>query len=144
MSDCVFCDIVAGRTRASTFYEDSLVMGFMTIGPVTDGHALLIPKEHVPFLRDLDEATGRHLWTITQRTAAAMRDSDIRSEGINLFLADGKAAFQHVFHLHMHVFPRYAGDSFKLVADWDRQPPRSALDRAAAQIEAAYRRLWGD
>jgi histidine triad (HIT) family protein len=144
MTDCPFCKIVAGQSPVSTFYEDDLVLGLMTIGPVTEGHAMIIPKEHVLFLRDLDEATGRHLWTITQRTAAAIRQSGVRCEGINLFLADGEAAFQHVFHLHMHVFPRYAGDSFKLVADWGKHPPRSQLDRAAAQIQAAYNRLWGD
>jgi len=142
MSECVFCEIVAGRLPVSAFYEDELVLGLMTIGPVTEGHAMVIPKKHVPFLGDLNEETGRHLWTVSQRTAAAIRECGVRCEGVNLFLADGKAAFQHIFHLHMHVFPRYAGDSFRLVADWDNQPPRRELDRAAAQIRAAYRRLW--
>ena len=144
MSECVFCEIVAGRLPVSAFYEDDLLLGLMTIGPVTEGHAMVIPKEHVPFLSDLDEATGRHLWAITQRTATAIRESGIRCEGINLFLADGEAAFQHIDHLHMHVFPRYSGDSFKLVADWDWKPPREELDAAAARIRAAYERLWGD
>jgi histidine triad (HIT) family protein len=57
-------------------------------------------------------------------------------------LADGEAAFQDIFHVHMHVFPRYRGDPFKLVADWDIKPPREELDRVAAQIRVAYDRLW--
>jgi histidine triad (HIT) family protein len=143
MGECVFCEIVAGRLPASAFYEDDLLLGLMTIGPVTEGHAMVIPKAHVASLSELDEATGRHLWSVSQRTAAAIRESGIRCEGINLFLADGKAAFQHVFHLHMHVFPRYRGDSFRLAADWDTRPPREELDLAAARIRAAYEGLWG-
>ncbi len=141
MAECRFCEIVAGRSPVSTFYEDELVLGLMTLGPVTEGHAMVIPKEHAAYLADLDEETGRHLWTVTQRTAAAIRECGVQCEGINLFLADGEAAFQEIFHVHMHVFPRYKGDSFKLVADWDNKPPREELDRIAAQIQSAYNRL---
>ncbi len=141
MAECRFCEIVAGRSPVSTFYEDEVVLGFMTLGPVTEGHAMVIPKEHAAYLADLDEETGRHLWTVTQRTAAAIRECGVQCEGINLFLADGEAAFQEIFHVHMHVFPRYRGDSFKLVADWDNKPPREELDRIAAQIQIAYNRL---
>ncbi len=141
MAECRFCEIVAGRSPVSTFYEDEVVLGFMTLGPVTEGHAMVMPKEHAAYLADLDEETGRHLWTVTQRTAAAIRDCGVQCEGINLFLADGEAAFQEIFHVHMHVFPRYKGDSFKLVADWDNKPPREELDRIAAQIQSAYNRL---
>jgi diadenosine tetraphosphate (Ap4A) HIT family hydrolase len=103
---------------------------------------MIIPKRHVAYLEDLDEETGQHLWTVTQRTAAAIRESGVRCEGINFFLADGEAAFQEIFHVHMHVFPRYEGDSFKLVADWDVKPSRQELDRVAQQIRLAYDRLW--
>ena len=142
MADCIFCQIVAGKSPSSIFYEDDLVLGFMTIGPVTTGHSMIIPKQHAAYLADLDEETGRHLWTITHRTAAAIRKSGVRCEGINLFLADGEAAFQEVFHLHMHIFPRYQGDSFKLVADWDVKPLRKELDHVADMIKASYDQLW--
>jgi histidine triad (HIT) family protein len=142
MKECIFCEIIAGRSPVSAFYEDDIVLGLMTIGPVTTGHAMIIPKQHVAFLAELDEETGRHLFTITQRTAAAIRASGIRCEGINLFLADGEAAFQEVFHLHMHVFPRYHGDSFRIDADWSIQPLREELDQVASQIRVAYHELW--
>jgi len=142
MKDCIFCQIVAGESPSSIFYEDDLVLGLMTIGPVTTGHTMIIPKQHTAYLADLDEETGRHLWTITHRTAAAIRKSGVKCEGINLFLADGEAAFQEIFHLHMHIFPRYEGDSFKLVADWNYKPPRDELDLAAKKIKVAYDRLW--
>ncbi len=143
MQDCVFCQIIAGESPASVFYEDDVVLGFMTIGPVTTGHAMIVPKKHTAYLADLDEETGRHLWTVTQRTAAAIHESGVRCEGINLFLADGQAAFQEIFHIHIHVFPRYEGDSFKLIADWDVKPSREELDQVAQQIKLAYGRLWG-
>lgn len=143
INDCIFCQIIAGESSASAFYEDDVVLGVMTIGPVTTGHAMVIPKRHAAYLADMDEETGQHLWTITQRTAAAIRESGVRCEGINLFLADGEAAFQEIFHVHMHVFPRYKGDPFKLVADWDIKPPREELDSVAQQIKLAYDRLWG-
>src|SRR5438552_14500159 len=114
MNDCIFCDIVGGNSPVSAFYEDDVVLGLMTIGPVTPGHAMVIPRKHFPYLSDMDEQTGNHLFTITQRTAAAIRASGVKCEGVNLFLADGEAAFQEVFHLHMHVFPRYGGDGFKI------------------------------
>ena len=142
MDECVFCQIIAGKSPASIFYEDDVVLGIMTIGPVTTGHAMVIPKHHAAYLGEMDEETGRHLWTVTQRTAAAIRESGVRCEGINLFLADGEAAFQDIFHVHMHVFPRYQGDPFKVVADWDVKPPREELDRVADQIKVAYNRLY--
>ena len=142
MDDCIFCQIIAGESPASIFYEDNLVLGFMDLGPVTPGHSMIIPKQHAASLADLDEDTGRHMWTITHRTAAAIRESGVQCEGINLFLADGEAAFQEVFHLHMHIFPRYQGDSFKLVADWDVKPLRKELDHVADMIKVSYDQLW--
>lgn len=137
MGDCVFCRIVAGVSPASVVYEDEVVMAFLDTRPVNPGHALVIPTRHAASLAELDEETGRHLWTVAQRTAAALRRSGVRCEGVNLFLADGEAAFQEVFHVHLHVFPRYRGDPFRLAADWTACPPREELDRIAAQIRTA-------
>src|SRR5262249_2009069 len=80
----------------SAFYEGDLVLGIMTIGPVTEGHAMVLPKKHVAYLADLDEASWRHVSVIAQRTASAIRASGIRCEGINFFLADGEAASQEI------------------------------------------------
>lgn len=144
MSSCVFCEIVNGECPSSIFYEDDTVLGLMTIGPVNTGHAMIIPKVHAACLKDMDEETGRHLWTITHRTAEAIRQSGVKCEGINLFLADGEAAFQEVSHLHMHVFPRYVGDPFKMDADWSIKPTRPELNDVAEMIQIAYNKLWSD
>lgn len=134
---CPFCKIVAGQAPASLVHEDDLSLAFMDIGPVNDGHVLVIPKEHHPYLTDVPPAVGQHLFAVSQRVAAAIRRSGLRCEGVNLFLADGEAAFQEVFHCHLHVFPRFKGDDFKISADWSYRPPREALDAAAAAIRSA-------
>ena len=142
-TDCVFCGIFRREVPGSWIYEDDRVAVIMTIGPVTPGHAMVLPKAHVPLLADLPEEDGQHLFTVAQRTAEAIRASGLRCEGINLFLADGEAAFQEIPNLHLHVFPRYAGDPFKLVADWDVKPERAELDANAARIRDTYTRLHG-
>lgn len=110
----------------------------MTIGPVNPGHVMVIPRKHFVYISDMDEDTGAHLFRITMRVAAAVRNSGVRCEGINLFLADGEAAFQDVFHLHMHVIPRFERDPFKIDADWSVRPTRDELDNVAVMIRNAY------
>ena len=133
-ADCVFCAIVAGSAPASIVYDDTDLLAFLTIGPVTPGHLLIIPKRHAPFLADLDEATGARMFMVAMRLARALRASGLRCEGINLFLADGEAAFQEVFHTHLHVIPRFVGDTFRIDADWSITPSRAELDAVAAQV----------
>jgi diadenosine tetraphosphate (Ap4A) HIT family hydrolase len=132
-ADCVFCAILAGRLESSRVYEDERVLVFMDIQPVTPGHLLVIPKEHVPYLDGLDEQLGADVFRVAHRLARALRRTNLRCEGVNLFLADGEAAFQEVFHVHLHVFPRYAGDPFRIEATWQTRD-RAELDRAAAQV----------
>jgi histidine triad (HIT) family protein len=136
VDDCIFCAIVGGSVPASVVYEDADLLAFMDIRPVTPGHLLIIPKRHAPYLADLDEATGARMFTVAMRLAQALRASGLRCEGINLFLADGEAAFQEVFHTHLHVFPRFAGDTFRIDADWSVTPSRAELDDVAAQVRA--------
>ena len=138
MSDCVFCNIVAGNGPASTVYEDGIVIAFMTIGPVNPGHVLVVPKSHIDYMADMDEEIGAHLFKVSMRIERARRKSGIRCEGTNLFLADGEAAGQDVFHLHMHVFPRFKGDSFKLDADFSAKPSREELDDIAGLLRRNY------
>jgi histidine triad (HIT) family protein len=141
-TDCVFCDLVAGRGAVSPVYEDDQVLAFLDVAPANPGHTLVIPKKHYATLAELDEELGMHLFRVAQRLARAIRHAGVRCEGINLFLADGAAAFQEVFHVHLHVLPRFQGDSFKIDADWSIQPCRTELDEIAAQISRAYVQTW--
>ena len=133
-ADCIFCSIVAGSAPASVVYEDADLLAFLDSRSVTPGHLLIIPKRHAPFLADLDEATGARMFTVAMRLAQALRASGLRCEGINLFLADGEPAFQEVFHAHLHVIPRFVGDTFRIDADWSVIPSRTELDEIAAQV----------
>jgi histidine triad (HIT) family protein len=140
VTSCIFCDIIEGRLSRSTVYEDDVVIAIMDTQPVNQGHVLVMPKKHAAFMADMDEQTGAHLFRVTMRVAQALYTSGLRCEGINLFLADGEAAFQEILHVHMHVFPRFKGDSYKIEADWSHQPSREELDALAERICAAYPR----
>jgi diadenosine tetraphosphate (Ap4A) HIT family hydrolase len=133
--DCAFCRIVAGMADASVVYEDDQLLAFCDLNPVNPGHLLIIPKIHRVGLADLDESDGSRMFVVAQRLAAAVRSSGLRCEGVNLFLADGKAAGQEVFHVHLHIFPRYAGDRFRLDSG-QRRASRRDLDAIAARVRA--------
>ena len=133
---CIFCAIVARQAEASVVYEDESVMAFMDLNPVTPGHLLVVSREHAVGLEDLDRATSAHVWSVGHDMARALRRSSMRCAGINILLCDGEVAFQTVFHFHLHVIPRYAGDGWTLKAD----PPvraRSLLDGDAHAIRTA-------
>ena len=138
MSGCLFCGIVAGRVEASRVYEDDRSVAFMDIQPVNTGHTLVVPRRHATHLVDLDPDDGVALFRTAMRIAAALRRSGVRIEGVNLWLADGEAAGQEVFHAHLHILPRFAGDQFGL-----RFPPdyrirdRFELEETAALIRSA-------
>ena len=139
MNPCIFCEILQGTAESSIIYQDNLVTAFMDYQPMNPGHLLVIPNLHVAYLADLHPETGAHMFTIAQKLAQGIRDSDLRCEGINLFLADGEAAMQEVFHVHLHVIPRYAGDGFGLTFP-DRyftRPSRTELDSVAHKIRNA-------
>ena len=138
MSDCIFCDILAGRLPSSVVFRDDQCCAFMDIQPVNPGHVLVVPLYHASSLAELDEELGAHLFKVAQRIAGAVRRSGLRCDGINLFLADGRAAGQEVFHVHLHVIPRYTHDGFGLRfgPHYGERPPREYLDRVADKIQS--------
>jgi histidine triad (HIT) family protein len=138
LHSCVFCELVAGRSPISIIAETDDVLALMDIQPVNPGHALVIPKRHLAFLADVDPALGGEIFAMGMRVAAALRICGVRCEGVNFFLADGEAAGQEIFHAHLHVFPRFAGDGFGLrfSPSYFALPVRSELDGAAGRIRA--------
>jgi len=136
MSNCTFCDILAGKLPSSILFRDDVCCAFMDIQPVNPGHVLVIPTRHASSLAELDEESGARMFRTAQRIARAVKRSGIKCEGINLFLADGAVAGQEVFHVHLHVVPRYAGDGFGLRfgPDYGNRPGRAALDEMADKI----------
>jgi diadenosine tetraphosphate (Ap4A) HIT family hydrolase len=133
---CTFCRIAAGELPASLVHADPDVLAFMDVNPVNPGHVLVVPRRHHRGLADLPESVGARLFAVAQRLSAAVRRSGVRCEGVNLFLADGAAAGQDVFHCHLHVRPRFAGDAVRHLYELGR-PDRAELDAIADRIRAA-------
>ena len=137
---CIFCQILLGQAEASFIYRDELVSSFMDIQPLIRGHLLVIPNDHRATLAELDDKFSSHMFVVARKLAQAIRQSKLRSEGVNLYIADGAVAGQTVFHCHLHVIPRYAGDGFKIhfPPGYGTRPPRKELDEIAEQLKLAF------
>lgn len=143
MSSCVFCEIAAGREIASTIYEDAECVAFMDSSPINQGHALVVPRAHATYLADLTPELGASMFKLALRLSEALRASGVRAEGVNMYLADGEAGGQEVFHAHLHVFPRFEGDGFRLHFGprYGDKPARVELERVAGLIRVALQRV---
>lgn len=137
MENCLFCKIIAGELEGTIIYKDEICTALMDIQPINPGHMLVIPNDHSKDLADLPPETGKHIFAIAQNLAAALKKSGIRCEGINLFLADGKAAMQEVFHFHLHVIPRFEDDGFgfQFSPRYAELPTRDELNKNAFYIK---------
>ena len=132
MSDpsCIFCKILAGELPATVVDEDERTMAFMDIAPATRGHALVIPRTHSADLLSVEREDLHAVAVASQRLARRIRKR-LRADGINLVNSCGAAAWQTVFHFHMHVIPRYEGDPLRL--PWTPAPGDPEEIAAAAR-----------
>lgn len=137
--NCVFCAIAHGKGDASLLHEDDLVIAFMDIRPVYDGHLLVVPREHSVLMNEVEPQTLTRVWDVATRLNRALRESGLPCDGVNVFVADGEAAGQEVPHVHVHLIPRTTGDrfGFKFPPGYGRAPAREHLDEQAAMIRAA-------
>jgi histidine triad (HIT) family protein len=133
--DCLFCGIVSGSIPSETIDSDELTVAFMDINPATPGHALVVPRRHSADLLEIGAEDLSATALASQRLARRMKDV-LGAEGINLINACGAAAWQTVFHFHIHVVPRYEDDPLKL--PWIPEPGNSD------EIAAVAARLRGD
>jgi histidine triad (HIT) family protein len=139
---CVFCAIVAGEAPAIRVYEDDDYLAILDIRPIVRGHTLVIPKKHTVDLTDTPADTIADLVRIGQRIAQAARASELKADGNNIAINDGKAAFQSVFHIHVHVAPRKSGDKLSFAKglvvrrDPEREETGRILREALANIDA--------
>lgn len=137
---CVFCAIVAGEAPAIRIWEDDDYLAFLDIRPFTRGHTLVIPKRHTADLTDTPPETVAQLAVIGQRIATAARTSGLHADGNNIAINDGRAAFQTVFHIHLHVLPRRSGDKLSfakgmlLRKDSDREQTGRILREAVRKV----------
>ena len=132
---CVFCDIVSGVAPASIVYEDDLVAAFLDLYPVNPGHTLVIPKRHVADLQSCSSGVMGELFVRAQGVASAVVRAT-GATGFNVWTANGADAGQEIFHLHLHVLPRFRDDEFGLrfPKGYPRESSRDELDEMAATI----------
>jgi histidine triad (HIT) family protein len=128
--DCLFCGIVAGSIPSETIDSDERTVAFMDINPATSGHALVVPREHSADLMEIGEQDLTATILAAQRLSRRMKDV-LGADGINLINACGAAAWQTVFHFHIHVVPRYEDDPLKL--PWVPEPGDSEEIARVAQ-----------
>jgi histidine triad (HIT) family protein len=116
---CVFCDIVGGEGSSYPVAESDGALAFLDINPAAEGHTLVIPKTHADDIWDLDPEDGRDVWTLAQEVASLLQVR-LQPDGMTILQANGKSGWQHVFHFHLHVVPRWAGDD--LQKPWEMSP----------------------
>ena len=133
MDDCIFCKIVAGDLPSERVDEDAHTVAFMDINPWTRGHALVIPRNHSTDLLEVGDEDLRHTALAAKRLAARMKER-LDAEGVNLLNACGEAAWQSVFHFHIHVIPRWSDDPLQLPVR-----PQPADEDQLAQVAAELR-----
>jgi histidine triad (HIT) family protein len=137
---CIFCDLIRGAAEVSVCFEDARAIAFMDVQPVNAGHVLVVPKSHYETLHDLPHDLAMHLFDVAMRLAPVIRIV-AGADDMNIVVNSGAHAGQNVFHYHVHLIPRTAGDGFDIPLPFDgsSMPDRTLLDATAARIIAAFR-----
>jgi histidine triad (HIT) family protein len=134
VADCIFCAIVAGELPATVIASEERAIAFMDINPATRGHALVVPRVHSRDIHDTAPDDLAACMALAARVAARARDR-LGADGVNLLNSSGGAAWQTVFHFHIHVIPRYDGDPLRL--PWTPAPGDSEEIADAAALLAS-------
>lgn len=142
---CIFCAVLAGEAPASVVWQDDICVAFMDLFPLTEGHVLVVPRQHAALLNELPEPVRDHLFRIACRVIAAQKQLGLHADGANLLVNDGKPANQHVPHVHVHLIPRRGGEQLGLIGvrfatrflnPFGMDARRQRLDQLAAELAA--------
>jgi histidine triad (HIT) family protein len=132
--DCIFCRIAAGEAEASMVAETPEALAFMDVNQPTPGHVLVIPRAHIRDIYALDPETGAAVFKLTIEVAKAVKQA-MNADGLTLVQANERAGQQEVFHFHMHIIARFAGDRDRVRFGWRADlPARTELDLMAEVI----------
>jgi histidine triad (HIT) family protein len=140
MPDCIFCRIAAGEVPAERVLETPGVLAFLDIGPVNYGHTLVIPKAHYQNLLELPDALWTEMGQVSRRVAQALQ-ATLDAQGFNLGMNNFEAAGQEVFHVHLHVIPRYHTDGLKLFPQASYKP--GDREKTGAQLRRVLEKMAG-
>jgi histidine triad (HIT) family protein len=134
---CIFCKIVRRQSPASYVYEDERVIAVLDIWPLNEGHTLVIPKRHYKTVYEVPDEEVAHLYKVVKKVALAVKRA-VGAEGISITQHNGKAAGQDVFHVHVHVIPRYEGQKLPKFEEI-QEASREKLDYVANKIKPYIR-----
>jgi histidine triad (HIT) family protein len=136
-NSCIFCKIAQRQAQASIIYEDDKVLAFLDIRPLNEGHTLIIPKEHYENVYDVPDDLIAHIHRIGKRTAIIVKNVT-GADGITIIQQNGHAAGQEVFHLHIHVVPRYEGQKLPKFTDIPNAS-REQLNEMAERLKTEFK-----
>ena len=133
---CIFCAIIKGKADAVKVFEDDKMLLILDRKPITEGHILVMPKKHSEDLTDTNDEVLGEMFRMAKKAGIALKKSKLGCKGINYFLADGVEAGQDVFHVHLHVIPRYRKDGFYLhmPRDYEDETSLKELEKTASKI----------
>ena len=136
IDDCIFCKINKGEIPSTTIYEDDDFKVMLDINPASKGHAVILPKNHAANIFELEDEDAEKIFKVARKCASAMKEV-LHCDGINILQNNGEAAGQTVFHLHVHLIPRYNGDTVNIT--WKPLNPEENAAQMADAIRAAIR-----
>lgn len=134
MSDCIFCKIIAGEIPSTTVYEDDYTKAILDVNPAARGHVIVLPKAHAANIFEIDDDSLSKAMCVAKKIAAALKAA-YNCDGVNILQNNGEAAGQTVFHLHIHVIPRFEGD--EVAMGWKPGAMPKDMDKIADEIKAA-------
>ena len=133
MSDCIFCKIIAGEIPSATVYEDDACKAILDVNPAAKGHVIVLTKEHAEDVFHISDEALSNAICAAKKVAAALKKT-YQCDGVNILQNNGEVAGQTVFHLHIHVIPRFKGDSISM--HWKPGEMPSDLAETAEKIKA--------
>ncbi len=136
MSDCIFCKIIAGEIPSTVVYEDDDVKAILDVNPAARGHVIVLPKAHAANNEQPQQTyfLSQGIQPVAKKIAAAVKKA-YNCDGVNILQNNGEAAGQSVFHLHIHVIPRFEGDTVNM--KWKPGEMPSDMDVIASEIKNA-------
>lgn len=135
VNDCIFCKILADEIPSAVVYEDELFRAILDVNPAARGHVIILPKNHAADLFEFADDEASKILVVAKKIAKALKKT-YQCDGINILQNNGKAAGQTVFHLHVHVIPRFTGDTDHVNIGWRPGETPEDLQAIAQEIKA--------
>lgn len=133
--NCIFCKILAGEIPSTTVYEDDSFKAILDVNPAVRGHVIILPKNHAANLFELSDEDAAKIMVVAKKIAIAVKET-YHCDGVNILQNNGEAAGQSVFHLHVHVIPRFEGDTDTINIGWRPGETPEDMPAIAEEIKA--------